>query len=79
MILGEKLSELAQSGKGRYLLVNVVMRRSRELYAGAKPLVKTPSGSDVGTIAYQEMVNDRVRVTRRKAPPRLVDLAEQNR
>lgn len=78
MILEEKLSELAKSGKGRYLLVNVVRCRSRELYAGAKPLVRMPGGTDVGTIAYEELLNDRVRATRRKEPPRLVDLAKQD-
>jgi len=71
------LPELAKSRRGRYLLVNVIMRRSRDLYGGAKPLVKTTT-NEAGTIAYQEIVNGRVKITPRKAPPKLVDLAKQN-
>jgi len=69
---------MAKSGKGRYLLVNVIMKRSRALYGGAKPLVKTDDPSDAGDVAFQEIANDRVKVTPRKAPPKLVDLAKQN-
>jgi DNA-directed RNA polymerase subunit K/omega len=72
------LSELAKTRKGRYLLVNVIMRRTRALYSGAKPLVKTADPSDAGLIAYQEIVTNRVKITPRKAPPKLVDLAKQN-
>jgi len=78
MILDENLAALAKSRKGRYLLVNVIMRRTRDLYEGAKPLVKTPETKDAGTIAHSEIVNDRLKVTPRKVPLKLVDLAKQN-
>lgn len=78
MNFDEKLSDMAKGRKGRYLLVNVIMRRSRALYGGAKPLVKTANPSDAGVVAHEEILNDRVRVTPRKAPPKLVDLAKQS-
>lgn len=78
MPIEENLAELAKIGRGRYLLVNVIMRRSRELYAGAKPLVKPPEGCDAGDIAYQELLQDHLKATRRKAPTRLVDLAKKD-
>jgi len=64
--------------KGRYLLVNVIMRRSRALYSGSKPLVKVPDASDAGVVAHHEILTDRLKVTPRKAPPKLIDLAKQN-
>lgn len=54
------------------------MRRARDLYGGAKPLVKIPEPEDAGQIAQQEIVQGRLKVTPRKAPPKLVDLAKQN-
>lgn len=69
---------MAEKGDSRYLLVNVIMKRSRELYAGAKPLVKLPEGTDAGNIAHEELVNDRLRFVPRKAPTRLVDLAKKD-
>jgi DNA-directed RNA polymerase subunit K/omega len=78
MTLDEKLSNMAKERKGRYLLVNVIMRRSRALYGGAKPLVKTNNPSDAGVVAYEEIINDRLKVTPRKTPPKLIDLAKQN-
>jgi len=69
---------MAQQGRGRYLLVNIIMRRTRALYAGDKPLVKAPDGTDAGDIAHREIVAGRLKVTPRKAPPKLVDLAKQS-
>jgi len=69
---------MAKERKGRYLLVNVIMRRTRALYAGDKPLVKAPDGADAGDIAYREIVGGRLKITPRKAPPKLVDLAKQS-
>jgi len=60
------------------LLVNVIMRRSRDLYAGARPLVKVGEGHDAGDVAYNEIVSDRLRVIRRKSPTRLIDLAKKD-
>jgi len=77
MIVDENLSDLVKSGRGRYLLVNVVRMRSRELFAGAKPLVKTPEGTDPGTIAFMEMTEGHLKVLPRKKPRKLVDIADQ--
>jgi hypothetical protein len=54
------------------------MRRSRDLYAGNKPLVKIPPGADVGTVAYEEMVHGRLKAVPRKVRSRLIDLAREN-
>ena len=69
---------MAKIGRGRYLLVNVIMRRARELYAGAKPLVKVPDVCDAGDVAYEELIQNRLKATRRKGAARLVDLAKKN-
>jgi len=69
---------MARKRKGRYLLVNVIRRRSRALYGGAKPLVKMAGAEDAGAIAKEEILANRLKVTPRKVPPTLVDLAKQN-
>ena len=69
---------MAEQGRGRYLLVNVILRRTRALYAGDKPLVKAPDGADAGDVAYREIMGGRLKVTPRKAPPKLIDLAKQS-
>ncbi|MCX8036339.1 MAG: hypothetical protein N3D11_04640 [Candidatus Sumerlaeia bacterium] len=74
----ENLAHLAKTRRGRYLLVNVIMRRSRDLYGGAKHLVKANDPSDAGAVAYQEILSNRLKVVPRKTPPKLVDLAKQN-
>jgi DNA-directed RNA polymerase subunit K/omega len=78
MMFDDKLSEMAKKRKGRYLLVNIIMRRSRALYQGSKPLVKTNNPSDAGVVAHEEILGDRLKVTPRKTPPKLIDLAKQN-
>jgi len=69
---------MAKKRKGRYLLVNVIMRRSRALYSGAKPLVKIANADDAGDVAKEEIATNRLKVTPRKVPPKLIDLAKQN-
>lgn len=77
MIFDQKLSKLVEQGDGRYLLVNVIRRRARDLYSGAKPLVRVAEDGDAGKLAFKEILHDRLRVTRRKTPPKFVDLAKQ--
>jgi len=78
MYTDKKLSELARTGEGRYLLVNVIMRRARDLYSGSKPLVKTPEIGDAGVIGFKEITADRLKVVPRKASTRLIDLAKKD-
>ncbi len=59
------VSSYVKEHKGKYLLVNSLSKRVRDLQSGYKPLVPS-SGKDFETIAIDEFREEKIRVETRQ-------------
>ena len=69
--------ELLKSRMQKYLLVNVIARRARDLNRGAKALVElTPEISTATEIAMEEVVQGKLLLERKESSKVLVNLIQ---
>lgn len=61
----------------KYLIVNVVSRRVRELFRGAKPLVEKVEHEEAEQTALREYEAGKLNISARKPPEKLVDIAQR--
>jgi DNA-directed RNA polymerase subunit K/omega len=67
-----------QTSGEKYMIVNVISKRVRELYRGAKPLVeKSHSDEEAEYIALHEFEQGKLSVTPKKPPEKLIDIAQR--
>ncbi len=72
------LQRMITQWEHKYLMVNLLARRARQLNEGARPLV-TPEGPYTPLqIAIAEAANGRLGIERREKPRIVVDLVENN-
>ena len=73
----EKLSNLLQDGRYKYLLVNVVAKRARALNDGARPEVpmRGDNPMDLTRVALTETESEKLRVEPSERAGQLVDIA----
>ena len=69
-------AELLHHHEYKYLLVNVLARRARELNMGAAPLTKVPETSTWTEIPIAEIEADKLRLLRKRKQRVLVNLVE---
>jgi len=73
----KSIPELLKSGEGRYFIVNVIAKRSAEINVGSKPLMNADDPlSECYPYAAAEAENDKLKVTPKKMPNKLVDLID---
>jgi DNA-directed RNA polymerase subunit K/omega len=73
----EKLSSLLHDGRYKYLIVNVVAKRARQLNDGARPEVamRGDNPMDLTRVALLETETEKLRVEPSERAGQLVDIA----
>ncbi len=72
------LSDLMDSGVGRYFLVNVIAKRAKNIAGGSKPLadVDDPT-NECYPYVYTEIKDDKLIVIPKKSANKMVDLLSE--
>lgn len=58
----QKASEVIERNIEKYLIVNAVVKRARQLHRGAKPTVPTHNHEHLVDIALEELKNDNFKI-----------------
>ena len=74
------MDNLTEIGTGeKYMIVNIVSKRVRELYAGAKPLVERLDAEESAeSIATREYMAGKLKAEPRTTTDTLVDIAQRD-
>lgn len=74
-----KLTELRRNGEGKYLFVNIISKRAKDIYDGSKPLVQDvddPTG-ECYPYASEEVDKGLLSIKPKKEPSKLIDLINE--
>jgi DNA-directed RNA polymerase subunit K/omega len=71
------LGKMIARGENKYLMVNLLARRARELNDGARPLVRLPQAHSVLELAIAEGLGDGLKVIKREKEKVVVDLVDR--
>ena len=69
---------LLAEGRQKYLLINVLSRRARDLNKGSRPLIVWNEGQTPSQIAYQEAVEGKFKLVRKNTAKVLVSLIKND-
>lgn len=75
----EKLSAMYNNSKGKYLLVNVIAKRARDLNTGDKAMVEVDHPTDPANVAIKEIMQDKLSAVPKKHSTKLVDVINRAR
>ncbi|MCE5230838.1 hypothetical protein LLG95_14770 [bacterium] len=72
--LDEGLNDMIKEGKHKYLLVNVLAGRARDLNRGEPVLIEPKDPSTYTEMVYQELAADKLKISRKQKSKVLVSL-----
>lgn len=77
MQFNKKLSDMSKDREYKYLLVNVIAKRARELNDGARPELPLSADNplDLTRVSSAELADDKLRVEPSQRAGQLVDIA----
>ena len=76
-IKGSDLVKKYEDHTDKYLLVNVIAKRTRALVEGEMPVVDTNGHSRPSEIAEKELVAGKLNVKPKKTPNKLIDIVNE--
>ena len=72
----EKAHDILQSREQKYLMVNVLARRARELNRGERSLVELPPPVSHTELALEEIRQDKLHIVRRQTSRVLINMID---
>ncbi|MEN6625979.1 MAG: DNA-directed RNA polymerase subunit omega [Candidatus Sumerlaeia bacterium] len=72
--LSDTINDMLHEGKHKYLLVNVLAGRARELNRGEPVLIEPKDQSTYSEMVLQELAADKLKITRKQKSKVLVSL-----
>jgi DNA-directed RNA polymerase subunit K/omega len=72
--LDGEIKDMLREGRNKYLLVNVLAGRARDLNRGEPVLIEPRDPSTYAEMVYQELAADKLKITRKQKSKVLVSL-----
>lgn len=66
-----------EAGQNKYLMINVISRRSRALVDGEKPMIDPQGSTRPNEVAVQELSAGKLRVTPKVVRNKLIDIVRE--
>lgn len=73
----DELIKMFQNNEDKYLLVNVISRRAREIIDGERPMVDVNQDASPSEIAIKELLAGKIKVFPKKIRNKLVDIVQE--
>ena len=73
----DELIKMFQNNEEKYLLVNVISKRAREIIDGERPMVDANQDASPSEIAIKELLAGKIKVHPKKVRNKLVDIVQE--